>query len=73
MRPSALPVMSVISKAKGTTLAEKAVLSNKTRIAVVADVIELVRMDFDGCRVLWIGAALKTRNDEHRASDRGFD
>jgi hypothetical protein len=62
MRPSALLVMSVISEVKGITLAGKAVLSNKTRIAAVADVIGLARTVFDRCRM--IEASSKKPNNE---------
>jgi len=42
--------MRVISKVKAITMAEKAAPSNKTRIVVLADVIESVVVVFDGFR-----------------------
>ena len=47
MHHSALPVMSVISKAKVIIMVGKVVLLNKTRIVVPAGVIGLIAMDFD--------------------------
>lgn len=61
MLPTALPVMQVISKVKVTTMAEKAVLSNKTKIALVVDVTGSVMMDFNGCRM--IGTRGKQRQE----------
>ena len=48
-RHSAPAVMRVISKAKAITMVEEMAPSNKTRIAVLADVIESLAVDFDGC------------------------
>ena len=52
MHPTVLPVMQVISKVKVTTMAEKAVLSNKTKIALAVDVTGSVMMDFNDCRMI---------------------
>ncbi len=43
--------MRVISKAKAITMVEKMAPSNKTRTAALADVIEFLAVDFDGCRM----------------------
>ena len=50
-RLSAPAVMRVISKVKAITMVEKMAPSNKTRIAVLADVIESLAVNFDGCRM----------------------
>jgi hypothetical protein len=50
----ALPVMRVISNLKVNTLAAKAVLSNKTRIALAVDVTVSVIVNFDTCRMIRI-------------------
>ena len=52
MRPTVLPVMRMISNLKVDTLVEKAVLSNKTKIALAVDVTGSVMMDFNGCRII---------------------
>ena len=52
MHPTALPVMRMISEVKVITMAEQAVLSNKTKIALAVDVTGSVMMDFNGCRMI---------------------
>ena len=42
--------MRVISEVKAITMAETMVLSNRTKIAPLADVIESIVVVFDGCR-----------------------
>ena len=46
------PVMRVISTPKIDTLAEKAVLSNKTKTVLAVDVIVFLTVSFSGCRVI---------------------
>ena len=50
MHLSAPPVMQMISKVKVITMAAEAAQSNRTRIAVLADVIESLAAIFDSCR-----------------------
>jgi hypothetical protein len=50
MHLSAPPVMRMISKVKVITMAAEAAQSNRTRIAVLADVIESLIAIFDSCR-----------------------
>ena len=44
--------MQMISQVKAITMAEKMALSNKTRIAVLADAIESPAVVFNGCRII---------------------